>query len=235
MDRRRPARRGRRTPPVPSRAAGPRRARAPARPAPWQSPAAIIGRRRPAPTGTRCRGHGPPWREAAAAAAHWATPPNSSAARRRRRAHRRSRAVGFSAASRCSNYGRRRGKVGLGEQQQVGAGRLRGGLGDTVQCRRAGHGIDRRHDAVEPQRLLEERIGRQRVEDGPGIGEAAGLQRHAPERRQSAACARSQQPVERVGQALAHGAADAAVGQLDDFLVRRFQQQMVEARRRRTR
>ena len=119
-------------------------------------------------------------------------------------------------------------QIGLGQEQQVGHGGLRDGLGITIERARADHGIDRRHDAVEAQRGFEKGVGGKRVERGPGIGQAAGLERDAAERRPAGGLTRSQQPVERVGQALAHGAAGAAVGQLDHIVDRRFQQMMVE-------
>ena len=125
--------------------------------------------------------------------------------------------------------GRWRGKVGLGEQQPVGAGGLRGGLRETVQRRCTGHRIDGGNHGVHLQRPLEERIGRQRVENGARLREAAGLQHQALEWRQFAARAPAQQTVQRVGEILPHGAADTAVGQCHDFLVRHFQQQMIEA------
>ena len=137
-------------------------------------------------------------------------------------------ASGFNDASRRTRSSGTRRQVGLGQEQQVGHGGLRDGLGITIERGRADHGIDRRHDAVEPQRGLEKGVGGERVERGPGIGQAAGLERDAPERRPAGGLPRSQQPVERVGQALAHGAAGAAVGQLDHIVDRRLQQMMVE-------
>ena len=79
------------------------------------------------------------------------------------------------------------------------------------------------------QRPLEERIGRQRVEDRAGLSESTGLKHQAPEWRQFSVRAPSQQTVQRVGEILPHRAADTAVGQRHDFLVRYFQQQMIEA------
>ena len=65
-----------------------------------------------------------------------------------------------------------RGMIGLGQKQKVGHGGLRDRLGIAIERRRAEHGVDRRHDAVEPQRGFEEGVGGQRVEhrsrDRPG-------------------------------------------------------------------
>ena len=59
--------------------------------------------------------------------------------------------------------------------------------------------------------------------------EPAGFQRQALKWRQLATPALAQQTIQRVGEILPHGAADTAIGQRDDFLIRHLQQQMVEA------
>ena len=123
------------------------------------------------------------------------------------------------------------GEIGLGEQQQVGDWRPARPPRDSDRASPARPRVDRRHDAIEPQRGLEKGVGRERVEHRTGIGQAAGLERDAPERRPLRCPARPQQPVEGIGQALAHGAAGTAVGQLDDVVGRGFQQQMVEGDR----
>ena len=197
MDGGRPAAAGRRIRPGPSRAAASRRDRARARPAPWRTPAGVIGRCKRQTERRRCRGHEPPSaRRPRPRQAPWAS---------------RRTAAALASASRASTIARHRIERRQPRTSTSGAAGARSvlvsssrsataacavGLGIAIERRRAGDGIDRRHDAVEPQRRLEKGVGGERVEDGPGIGQAAGLQRDAPERRPAAVLPRSQQPVE---------------------------------------
>ena len=92
-------------------------------------------------------------------------------------------ASGFNAASRWTRSSGMGAMSVLVRSKRSATAACAVGLGIAVERRRAEHDIDRRHDAVEPQRGLEEGVGGERVEHGRRIGQAAGLERDAPERR----------------------------------------------------
>ena len=87
-------------------------------------------------------------------------------------------AVGFSRASRArSSPGVR--QVGLRDDQPVGGGRLL----DRLRLAQPVLRVHRRDHALEPEVVLDDRLGQQRVEDRRRVGEPGRLDDDAPERR----------------------------------------------------
>ena len=89
-------------------------------------------------------------------------------------------------------------------------------------------GIDGRHHAGEREALGQAGIAHQRVQDGRRIGEPAGLDDDALERRHPALVAPPQDVLQRQHQVAAHRAAQAARLQLDEALLAGLDQIVVE-------
>ena len=105
-------------------------------------------------------------------------------------------------------------EVGLVEQDDVGEADLLAHLALVVEVQHDVPGIDDGDDAVELECLLHFLVGKEGLRDGAGIGHAGGLDQDHVEL--VAALAELGQDADEIA---AHAAADAAVVQLEDFLV----------------
>ena len=111
-------------------------------------------------------------------------------------------------------------EVGLVEQEKIGHGDLLArGLG-LLHLLLDLLGIDHRDDRIEPHELLELRDIEEGLRDGPGIGDAGGLDEQIIE------AALLEEILHALDQVLAHGAAEAAVVHLHDFLLLVFSTSM---------
>ena len=121
-----------------------------------------------------------------------------------------------------------RREVGLRDHQRVGDRGLPRRLGEAGERVGPGNGIDQRHDAREAQPLVEHRVGAEREQDRAGIGQPAGLDDDAAETADVAGVAPFDQAAQRLGQILAHRAAQAAAGQLQHLTFDEIDEVMVD-------
>ena len=120
---------------------------------------------------------------------------------------------GVQAFLESSEFGRG-DEVGLVENDDVRETNLFHGLGRVVKVEEDMLGVDERDDGVEGELLLHLRVGEEGLGDGRRVGEAGGLDEDGVE-----AVLAFHQPAEDAEEVAAHGAADAAVVHLEDFLV----------------
>lgn len=117
-------------------------------------------------------------------------------------------------------------RVFLGNQDAVREADLLLGLGLFIQRRHAVLGVDHRDHRVQAVVLGDVVVHEERLAHRAGIGHARGFQDDAFEI-QGAGLALGAQVGQGAHQVATHRAADAAVGQLDDFLVAVLHQQVV--------
>ena len=108
----------------------------------------------------------------------------------------------------------RRHEIGLVEHDHIGEGDLVLGLRRVLQAVQQPFGVGQRHHGVEPRRVLHVGVDEKGLRDGRGVREAGGLDDDRVE-----PAAPAHQPLDDADQIAAHGAADAAVVHLEDFLV----------------
>ena len=126
------------------------------------------------------------------------------------------------------SYRLRIGDIGLGQHDAVGDGDLLHRFDMAVERRFAVHRVDQRDDAVETIGLHQRRMAHDRLQHRRRVGKAGRFD-DDPFQRGDAACL---QPVDQIGECVdeiaAHGAAEAAVGKLNDAIGRALDQQMVD-------
>ena len=143
------------------------------------------------------------------------------------RDHHRSRRVELFEPA--QQRGLRARKVGLGQQQAIrDRGLFRRNL-LAVQRGRAVHRIDGGHDAAEDDALGDRGIGHQRLQNRRRIGKPAGLDHEARERSDRAFVAAPQQIVNGRREVIADLAAQASGLQLDQAVLARLDQLVIEA------
>ena len=120
-------------------------------------------------------------------------------------------------------------QVRLGHHDPIGHGRLFHRLLVHVQRRHTVDRVQRGNDTVESVAVHQARIVDQGVYDRRRIGQARGLHHDPLERRQLPRHAAALQVAQGLDQVAAHGAAQTAAVQLDDRLLGRSHQQMVQA------
>ncbi len=118
----------------------------------------------------------------------------------------------------------RRDQIGLVEQDHVGEGDLLLRFRAVVEPLDQVLGVDDRHDGVELGLGAHVLIDEEGLRHGGGVGEPGGLDDDRVE-----TAAPLHQPVDDVDEVAAHGAADAAVVHLEDFLVRADDEVVVDA------
>ena len=88
-------------------------------------------------------------------------------------------------------------EIGLGDHQAVGEDHLLARLGGHVERRLANDGIDHREHDVDMKFAAQRAIGGKGLQDRSGIGETAGFDHDARERRHRAALAVEHEPAQR--------------------------------------
>ncbi len=129
----------------------------------------------------------------------------------------------------------RRGEVGLGQQQPLRQRHLAPRLGPLRQLARAEQRIHGRHHPVEAQPARQHGMPQHRLQRGPGVYQAGGLDHQPAEGRQASAFAAREQPRHGADHVLREVAAEAAVRQhqraipalLDQMLVERHLAELV--------
>ena len=120
------------------------------------------------------------------------------------------------------------GKIGLGEHDAVGDGGLLHSLDMAIERGLAVDGIDQRDDAIEPESLHQRWMRHDRLQHWCGVGKTGGFDHDTGKPGDTTGL----QPVDEVGQCVdeiaTHGAAEAAVGKLDDAVRGLLDQQVVD-------
>ena len=128
----------------------------------------------------------------------------------------------------AGKLGSKDGKIGLGHHEEVGERGLARRLGKALDRRGAGHRIDQGDDPRQSQRVVEHRIGAERVKDRRRVGEPGGFDDDAAERLDVASLAPIDQAAQGPRQILPNRAAEAPAGQFDDAPVDKIDEVMVD-------
>ncbi len=121
------------------------------------------------------------------------------------------------------------GERHLGQDQPVGHRDLAHRFRIGIERRQAMDGIDDGDNAVKVEMLGDGRVPHDGLHDGRRIGEAGRLDDDARQGLDLAGLHAVDQFGERIDQLAAHGAAQAAIGKLDDGIARRLDQKVVDA------
>ena len=134
--------------------------------------------------------------------------------------------VGVDGADAALDLGQLSGvhQIGLVEDDHIGEGDLVLGLGRVLQAVAEPFGVGHGHDSVKARALLHVLVHEEGLGDGGGVREARGLH----DDRVELALA-LHQAFHDADEIAAHGAADAAVVHLEDFLVRAHHEVVIDA------